>query len=490
TAQAMNASLNTAMHEQICDFSLDGQQLYFIRGSQQGMGTLVIDTFSVDGPKTGQMASLGDFYPGQGDRDLFMFNDTIMLFASNRSGGQGGYDLYYSIRRYGKWRPAVNLGPAVNSHYDDVSPFLLRNGRDLYFSSNRLTSMGGLDVFHAVYDDITTRWRMPKNAGIPINSAGDDAYFRIAADGLSAYFSSDRKTGYGKRDLYAAYMKEAVQAHLSLSVPVTFAHVRPLGNETGSVASSEPEEIKEFFINDMLFEANDLVLTPQNIKALDVLANLLLIYPALQADLVGHDISTGPRSFDLYFSIKKAEQAADYLVRKGVKAEQLFVRGCGSLYPRAASPEPGIRHPAAERLNRHIEVRIHHAEDQPIRLIYEHRNIPENLYDPRGQRYVQLSRRLVYRVRIATVSQMFQHEVFNDYDDAMISLDPASRRYHYHIGMESSYRDAVRLLGELQARGFENARIEAYLDGRILTRDDILDYAGEYPDLLDYLQQF
>ncbi|MDX1478073.1 MAG: OmpA family protein [Saprospiraceae bacterium] len=490
TAEAMDRTLNTGRHEQICGFSTDGQILYLIRGETEGTGELIADTFSVETVRSQRMSSLGDFHPGLGDRDLYLFNDTIMLFASLRAGGQGGYDLYYSLKRFGKWRSAVNLGPAINSHYDDVAPFLTRNGRELYFSSNRLTSMGGLDIFRARFDDAATRWQAPRNVGMPINSAGDDAYFRFAADGLSAYFSSDRKTGYGQRDLYAAYMKEAVQAHLTLSVPVTFAHVKPLDDNAGPAITGEPEEIKEFYINDMLFEANDLVMTPQNIKALDVLANLLLIYPDLRADLIGHDISSGPRSFNLYFSIKKAEQAAEHLIRKGVKPDQLYVKGCGALYPRATSPQTGLAHPAAERLNRRIEVRIHNSAGQPIRLIYEHRNIPENLRDGRGQRFSEMADRLVYRVHIATVSQMFQHGVFDDYDNAMIRLDPDSRRYHYYVGMETSYRDALKVLADMQSRGFDDARIEAHLEGRALTRADILDHAGEYPDLLDYLEQF
>ncbi len=85
---------------------------------------------------------------------------------------------------------------------------------------------------------------------------------------------------------------------------------------------------------------------------------------------------------------------------------------------------------------------------------------------------------------------MCQHVIFDEYQDAMVHLDPKTKLYRYYIGMETSYRTAVNIQEALQARGFQDAKIIALMDGRLLTRSDILDYAGEYPDLLDFLEQF
>jgi outer membrane protein OmpA-like peptidoglycan-associated protein len=100
---------------------------------------------------------------------------------------------------------------------------------------------------------------------------------------------------------------------------------------------SDQQEVREYVLSDLWFEPNDFVITPQNIKKLEVLSNLLLIYPALKLDLICHDVSSGPRSYDLFFSVKKSEQVAEYLTRRGVAQERIFIKGCGAYYPIANS---------------------------------------------------------------------------------------------------------------------------------------------------------
>ena len=489
SSEQMDAQLNTDQHELLFGFSADGQNLYYFRGESPLFGNIIVDTFSSEANITVERPSLGAFVPANGDRDLLMFNDTIMLFSSAKAGGFGGYDLYYSVFRDSGWDAATNLGPEINSHYDDVSPFLARNGRLLYFSSNRTASIGGFDIFHSHFDDQQTKWSAPENTGPSVNSPGNDVHYRIAADGLTAYFASDRKTGYGMYDLYAAYMKEAVVEHLTISAPTTFAQIKPLAPDViAANAPVKPAEIKEFYIGDFLVEDNDLVLTPQNIKTLDVIANLLLIFPTVTADLICHDIPSGPRSFDLYFSIKKAEQAAQYLTRKGVPAERLFVMGCGSFYPRATDNTSTANNPAVNRLNRRIEVRIRNTEDQRISLIYAQPNIPTELIDPRGARFSEDREGLIYRVQIASVNQMFQHPVFDDQDHALVLLDQATRQYQYYVGMEYTTRGIIRLREKLAGQGFEDPRVVAFLHGRQLDRAQIPDHTEAYPDLLNYLE--
>jgi outer membrane protein OmpA-like peptidoglycan-associated protein len=487
-AEPMGDVLNSTRHDVIYGFSPDGQRLYYYTGENPENGHLIIDTFSVE--RTGSLSgsALGPFNPRAGDRDLFIFSDSIYFFSSKRNGGHGGYDIYFAIRRGGMWSDATNLGSSVNSFYDDVTPFLARNGRTLYYSSNKLTSIGGLDIFQAVFDESTATWSAPTNLGLPINSAGDDAYFQIAQDGLSAYFSSNRKSGYGQRDLYAAYMKEAVEAHLKISYPVTFIQLLPqaalLAENTIDPSSKANQQVKEYFIGDLTYEPNDLVLTPQNLKKLEVIANLLLIYPTLKADFICHDISTGPKSFDLYFSVKKAEQVADYLSRKGVQRDRLYIKGCGAFYPRASVAEGDIANPSIDRLNRRIEVHIYESDGLPISLIYEHPNVPSDLENEHAVRFSAMQPGLIYRVQIAAVSQMFQHDIFNQLTDAMIQWDPDSKKYKYYAGMASDYQDALALRDDLRTQGFGDAFVVAHIAGHRVTQGDVDIYSEEFPDLL------
>jgi outer membrane protein OmpA-like peptidoglycan-associated protein len=487
-AEPMGDILNSTRNDVIYGFSPDGQMLYYYTGENPENGRLIIDTFSVErsGSLTG--SALGPFTPSAGDRDLFVYNDSIFFFSSMRPGGFGGYDLYFALYRDGLWSDASNLGKTINSFYDDVSPFLTRNGRVLYFSSNRLTSIGGLDVFQAVFDEGSASWSPPVNSGLPINSAGDDASFQIAQDGLSAYFSSDRKTGYGQRDLYAAYMKEAVEPHLKISYPITFIQLLPqavlLAENTPNRAAGLNQAVKEYFVGDLAYELNDLVLTPQNLKKLEVIANLLLIYPTLKADFICHDISTGPKSFDLYFSVKKSEQIADYLSRKGVQRDRLYIKGCGAFYPRASIVEGGLPNPSIDRLNRRIEVHIYGTDDLPVSLIYEHPNVPSELENEHAVAFSAMQPGLVYRVQIASVSQMFQHDIFDQLNDAMIEWDPSSKKYKYYAGLENNFQDALALRDDLRTTGFGDAFVVAHLEGHRVTQEDVDAYSEEFPDLL------
>ena len=489
SATPLDHVLNSRLSEEILCFSSDGQQMYYRRSRTEDAGDLMIDTFSVASRVNAKGTVLGPFQPRLGDQDLFFYNDTIMFFSSDRTGGYGGYDIYYSVKRKGRWREAVNLGTTINSFYHEVSPFLARNGRLLFFSSNRLESIGGLDIFTAAFDDASAMWARVSNMGVPINSAGDDSDFWLAADGLKAYLSSDRKTGYGERDLYSAYFKDQVREQLALSVPITFVQLEtPVDENTEVQLSGGRQEIREYVISDLWYEQNDLVITPQNIKKLEVLTNLLLIYPTLKIDLIGHNVPSGPRSYDLFFSVKKSEQVAQFLIRKGVTTDRLYIKGCGTYYPVAKGSDQILDNPAVDRLNRRIEVHIYDTEDQPVSLVMEEPMIPESLRDPRGIRFDTLQKQLVYRVQIASVGQLLQHNVFDEYADAMVEYDSRSRMYQYLIGMETMFKNAAVLRDALRRQGFTDAFVMPYIKGKRISREEIHIYAGQYPDLLNFME--
>ncbi|MCR9174009.1 MAG: OmpA family protein [bacterium] len=125
-----------------------------------------------------------------------------LYFASDRPGGYGGRDLYRLTRLpNGEWSKAQNMGPEINTPYDEDSPFIAVNNKTLYYSSNGPESMGGFDVF-VTFRDEENNWSVPANMGYPINSTGDDIYYTTTVDGLRGYLSSFRKNGYGEKDIY------------------------------------------------------------------------------------------------------------------------------------------------------------------------------------------------------------------------------------------------------------------------------------------------
>lgn len=93
-----------------------------------------------------------------------------LYFSSNRDGGYGGTDIYNCKRlKNGKWSKAKNLGPSINTSFDDETPFIYPDGGILYFSSNRRRVNGPFDIFTSSLSD-NGSWTTPANVGYPVNN--------------------------------------------------------------------------------------------------------------------------------------------------------------------------------------------------------------------------------------------------------------------------------------------------------------------------------
>ena len=121
-----------------------------------------------------------------------------LYFTSNRIEGYGGLDIYVSERTAsGNWGPAINLGPTINTPFNEDTPFVTEDGNLLYFSSEGHTSMGGYDIFKSRL--MLSSWQPPENIGYPINTTDEDRFFQPANNGAAAYYSMG--TGYKKREI-------------------------------------------------------------------------------------------------------------------------------------------------------------------------------------------------------------------------------------------------------------------------------------------------
>lgn len=128
---------------------------------------------------------------------------TEIYFASDRPGGYGGIDIYV-IRKLasGKWGKPQNLGPAVNTTYDEDFPNIAHDGKSIYFSSKGHASMGGYDIFVAEWNEEKMRFMRARNLGYPINTVGDDMNFRVSENGRYGYISYAIGQGLGDFDIY------------------------------------------------------------------------------------------------------------------------------------------------------------------------------------------------------------------------------------------------------------------------------------------------
>lgn len=139
----------------------------------------------------------------------FIIEDgSAMIFSSDRPGGYGGLDLYISIRQTdGKWGEPENMGPGINTAYNEDRAFMIDEGKQLFFCSQGHYNMGGFDLFKSkkLSDG---NWSKPENLGYPINTPDDDIFFMPLNDGSGGYISGLRKgAGYGREDIYLVTFK-------------------------------------------------------------------------------------------------------------------------------------------------------------------------------------------------------------------------------------------------------------------------------------------
>ncbi len=195
-------SVNNQFHYSPLEYSLDQNTLYFFKGESHKNGNIheavMEDQIWVEkGVVEGFINS--DFW----DSDItFSYDGKYAIFSSNRPGGYGGRDLYSAkLQPDGTWGEISNLGASINTEKNEDSPFLRKDDKMLYFSSDGHAGIGGMDVFYSEYKSGTFAY--PKNIGYPINTAGDDKYFSVNSTGKRARYSSTiGKESKGGFDIY------------------------------------------------------------------------------------------------------------------------------------------------------------------------------------------------------------------------------------------------------------------------------------------------
>lgn len=125
-----------------------------------------------------------------------LYGKEVLFFVSNMDGGEGGWDIYYATHQgEGVYGDPVNLGPSINTSADEMTPYWFDG--TLYFSSAGYPSLGGMDIFYAVWNG--TEWTVPNNMGKAFNTEADEMAFRMYDEGYKGYFTSNRPEGRSVR---------------------------------------------------------------------------------------------------------------------------------------------------------------------------------------------------------------------------------------------------------------------------------------------------
>jgi len=320
----------------------------------------------------------------------------LLFFSSNRPGGFGGKDLWYTfINNKGKCSPPANLGKSINTEGDEISPFIHFDGRSLYFASDGRIGMGGFDIFLTKMNDDST-WTEPQNLGYPINTSTDEMGLVIEASGQKAYFSSKRDNQNGK-DIFYFNLDESVRPNA-----VSYLKGKVTDKETGKLLVADYELINLttnrvtiknstddqgnflvclpsgfnyginvtkigylFYSENFMFEGKHPVMEPlikkislnpvkvgermmlsnvfyefdswelkkESMAELDNLAELLTYNKDFIVEIGGYTDSTGTDRYNLTLSEKRALSVVDYLVSKGILQDRLRFKGYGNTSP-------------------------------------------------------------------------------------------------------------------------------------------------------------
>lgn len=202
-AENLGGDFNTDTHDASVSMSADGQTMFIFRFSNRTRGDIYVSFLTSDGywSEPEKLSKPVNSDAHESSASLSPDNKTL-YFVSDREGGLGGRDIYYCRRddRKGKWGDAINLGPVINTRYNEEGVFIHPDGKTLYFSSEGHNSMGGVDIFYSTLQD--GQWSNPRNIGHPINTPEHDVFFVPAANTRYAYFTSVREGGFGGRDNY------------------------------------------------------------------------------------------------------------------------------------------------------------------------------------------------------------------------------------------------------------------------------------------------
>lgn len=211
--QSISKNINTPHHDAAVGLSPDGNTLFLYHSSgkisKNGESGGDIYESHWNGSDWSKPSPLkGDVNSNFGETHASLTADGKSLyFTSTRTdkAALGGQDIYVSHKlNDGTWGKAENLGPNINTEFDEEGPFVHPSGDILYFSSKGHEGMGGYDIFYSEWNEELKSWGKAKNIGYPINTADHDVFYVISADGERGYFSSIRNDSYGGQDIYMA----------------------------------------------------------------------------------------------------------------------------------------------------------------------------------------------------------------------------------------------------------------------------------------------
>ncbi|WMX14504.1 OmpA family protein [Aureispira sp. CCB-E] len=207
----MKAPINNNNHNQVISVSPDNNTLllgntYNQSGTSKGKGVSISHRKEDGTWEVPQDVIIDNYYNQNPIHSIHLAaSKQLLLLSIERNDSYGHLDLYVSfLQPNGHFSQPKNLGPTINTAYEDGTPFLAADGKTLYFASSGHGGYGSMDIFVSKrLDDTWKNWSTPQNLGPEINSNKWEAHYSIAASGTKAYFVSNKGEKHiGAEDVY------------------------------------------------------------------------------------------------------------------------------------------------------------------------------------------------------------------------------------------------------------------------------------------------
>jgi outer membrane protein OmpA-like peptidoglycan-associated protein len=391
--------------------SFDGKELFLVKRNYDGSDIYVSYR---KGDKWTRMVRLNDHInTDYFETHAFITNNgKALYFTSDRPGGEGAMDIWVSqTTTQGDWGPPRNLGPKINSHYNEETPFLTENSKKLYFSSQGHATMGGYDIFiaeklpslqpgqggvlseNASGEEASDSWSFPQNAGYLISTADDDLFYVPRRNGLRGYYSIIIDSISSVRSIYSMIPRVAEEVQIAaiqmgmeiktepeelittgqVSATDTTSTARETLTETTSTlidtVSMATDPDIYFVLNSIMFEFDSEALNEAAKEEGDRILEAMQSNPEIKLELTGHTDEVGAVEYNLRLSERRAQSVADYLISRGINEERIRVLAAGEAKPIAINKyEDGTDSPDGRRLNRHVSLKFENLQDDRIKL--------------------------------------------------------------------------------------------------------------------------
>jgi outer membrane protein OmpA-like peptidoglycan-associated protein len=383
------SSLNTDGHDACVGLAEDGQTMFVYKGTNGGdlyISELKGKNWSKPEPLSFNTIGF------ESTASLSPDGKTLYFIYASSSGGNR--DIYVCSKTLGgAWSKPRRL--EISTEYDEDSPFIHPDGKTLYFSSNGHSTMGGYDIFKCT--KTATGWSAPENLGYPINTAGDEIYFVLSADGKVGFYSSDKEGGLGKQDIYSIRMPvpekepelelltgsvkdvntgKAMEADITITDNISkevisksksnaedgkYLIALPCGKNYGIAIEKKghlfhsenvnlpctqgfkeiKKEIKlveakpgaKVVLKNIFFDTGKSDIRPESTSELQRLVKLLNENPTIKIEISGHTDNVGDAKINQALSESRALNVLNFLVANGIPKARLLSKGYGSLQP-------------------------------------------------------------------------------------------------------------------------------------------------------------